>query len=50
MKQMPKDAWREAKMAIAGPILGSLGAAATWGIGEALDSELLVALASPASS
>ena len=45
MKQMPKDAWREAQVALAGPILGSLGAAATWGLGEALDSELLVALA-----
>jgi Zn-dependent protease len=45
MKQMPKDAWREAQVALAGPILGSLGAAATWGLGEALDSELLIALA-----
>jgi Zn-dependent protease len=45
MKQMPKDAWREAQVALAGPILGSLGAAAVWVAGEALDSELLVALA-----
>jgi Zn-dependent protease len=45
MKQMPEDAWREARVALAGPILGSLGAAAVWGAGEALDSELLVALA-----
>jgi Zn-dependent protease len=45
MKQMPKDAWREAQVALAGPILGSLGAAAVWGLGEAVDSELLVALA-----
>jgi len=45
MKQMPKDAWREAQVALAGPVLGSLAAAATWGVGEALDSELLVALA-----
>jgi Zn-dependent protease len=45
MKQMPKDAWREAQVALAGPILGSIGAAAVWGVGEALDSELLVALA-----
>ena len=45
MKQMPKDAWNEAKVALAGPILGSLGAAAVWIAGEALDSELLVALA-----
>jgi Zn-dependent protease len=45
MKQMPKDAWREAQVALAGPILGSLGAATVWAAGEALDSELLVALA-----
>lgn len=45
MKQMPKDAWNEAKVALAGPILGSLGAAAVWIAGEALDSDLLVALA-----
>ena len=45
MKQMPKDAWNEAKVALAGPILGSLGAAAVWIAGEALDSDLLIALA-----
>jgi Zn-dependent protease len=45
LKGNPKDAWREAKIAIAGPILGSLGALATWGLGEWLDSDLLIALA-----
>ncbi len=45
LKRLPDDAWNEAKLAIAGPILGSLGAAAVWGLGEALDSDLLVALA-----
>ena len=45
LKQLPDDAWAEAKVAIAGPIVGGLGAAAVWGLGEALDSELLVALA-----
>jgi Zn-dependent protease len=45
MKQMPQDAWREARVALAGPILGSLGAAGVWVAGEALDSDLLVALA-----
>jgi Zn-dependent protease len=45
MKQMPENAWREAQVALAGPIVGSLGAAAAWGLGEALDSEFLVALA-----
>jgi Zn-dependent protease len=45
MKQMPDNAWREAQVALAGPIVGSLGAAGFWLAGEALDSELLVALA-----
>jgi Zn-dependent protease len=45
LKQLPDNAWNEAKVAIAGPIVGGLGAAAVWGAGEALDSDLLVALA-----
>ena len=45
LKRLPDDAWNEAKVAIAGPILGGLGAAAVWGVGEAIDSDLLVALA-----
>ena len=45
MKKLPENAWKEAQVAIAGPILGSLGAAAVWAAGEAYDSELLVALA-----
>jgi Zn-dependent protease len=45
MKQMPKNAWREARVALAGPILGSLGAAAVWVAGEAIDSDLLIGLA-----
>jgi Zn-dependent protease len=45
MKQMPENAWREAQVALAGPIVGSVGAAAVWGLGEAIDSEFLVALA-----
>ena len=45
MKQMPPNAWKEAQVALAGPILGSLGAAAVWVAGEAYDSDLLVALA-----
>jgi Zn-dependent protease len=44
MKRMPDNAWREAQVALAGPIVGSLGAAVVWGLGEAFDSELLVAL------
>ena len=45
MKKMPDDAWKEAQVALAGPILGSLGAVAVWAAGAALDSDLLVALA-----
>ena len=45
LKKLPDNAWAEAKVAIAGPIVGGLGAAAVWGVGEYLDSELLVALA-----
>jgi Zn-dependent protease len=45
MKELPDDAWKEARVALAGPILGSLGAAAVWIAGEATGSELLVALA-----
>jgi Zn-dependent protease len=45
LKQMPHDAWNEAKLAIAGPIVGSLGAAAVWIAGEATDSNHLKALA-----
>jgi Zn-dependent protease len=45
MKQMPHDAWREARVALAGPILGTLGAAAVWVLGEWTSSDLLIALA-----
>jgi Zn-dependent protease len=45
MKELPDDAWKEARVALAGPILGSVGAAACWVAGEATDSDLLIALA-----
>jgi Zn-dependent protease len=45
MKQMPHNVWKEAQVALAGPILGSVGALGVWIAGEALDSDLLVALA-----
>jgi Zn-dependent protease len=45
LKELPDNAWNEAKVAIAGPIVGGLGAAVTWGLGEYFDSQLLVALA-----
>ena len=45
LKKLPPDVWREAQVALAGPILGSLGALAFWIAGEATGSDLLVALA-----
>lgn len=45
MKELPDDAWAEAKVALAGPILGSAGAAVCWIAAEATGSELLMGLA-----
>ena len=45
MRGLPENAWKEARVALAGPILGSLGAAAVWFAGSALDSTLLKAVA-----
>lgn len=45
MKQLPDDAWKEARVALAGPILGSVGAAAFWVAAEVADSDLLLGLA-----
>lgn len=45
MKDLPPNARVEAEVAIAGPVAGGLAAAACWGLGEALGSPLLVALA-----
>jgi Zn-dependent protease len=45
LKEMPHNAWREAKLAIAGPLLGSAGALAIYLIGVAYDSQSLKALA-----
>src|SRR3954451_15891905 len=45
LKQMPEDAWKEARVALAGPIVGSIGAAFCLVAAVALDSDLLRALA-----
>ncbi len=45
MKEMPQDAWNEAKVAIAGPLVGSAGAGVIWAVGEITDSNHLRALA-----
>jgi Zn-dependent protease len=45
MRKMPEDAWREAQIGIAGPLLGSAGAAALFALGVAYDSRALKAIA-----
>jgi Zn-dependent protease len=45
MRDMPKDAWTEAKVGLAGPVLGSAGALAVLIWAEEVDSNLLRALA-----
>jgi Zn-dependent protease len=45
MKQMPHNAWREARLAIAGPLLGSAGALALYIVGVTYGSQHLKALA-----
>jgi len=45
LKENPRDAWHEARLALAGPILGSLGAAAIYFVGVAEDSNRLKAIA-----
>ena len=45
MKQLPANAWKEAQVALAGPLVGSLGAAAVWAAGVYYDSHFLKALA-----
>jgi Zn-dependent protease len=45
MRAMPDDAAAEARVGLAGPVLGSLGAAMVLAAGEALNSDMLRALA-----
>jgi Zn-dependent protease len=45
LKEQPGNVYREAKIALAGPIIGSAGAAAFWLVGEATDRDYFVALA-----
>ncbi len=45
IKNQPRDPWRNSLIALAGPALGSLGAAAVWVAGSVYDSRLLLALA-----
>ena len=45
MKELPDNAWTEAKVGLAGPVLGSVGALAVLVWAEQVDSNLLRALA-----
>ena len=45
MKQLPDNAWKEAQVALAGPVLGTVGAVAVWGLGAVYDSNFLKAMA-----
>jgi Zn-dependent protease len=44
IKNAPLNPWRNALVALAGPALGSVGAAFCWGLGESMNSNLLRAL------
>jgi Zn-dependent protease len=44
MKQLPKNAYVEAKVGLAGPVIGTLGAAACFALAVTLDSDLLRAV------
>jgi Zn-dependent protease len=45
IKNAPLNPWRNALVALAGPALGGVGAAACWVLGESMNSDLLRALA-----
>jgi Zn-dependent protease len=45
MKQLPDDAWREARVALAGPIVGTLGACVFWIIGAVTQRDFFTAMA-----
>jgi Zn-dependent protease len=45
MKKMPENAWKEARVALAGPLLGTLGALVVWGLGAYYNSNFLIAMA-----
>ena len=45
LKELPDDVWREARVALAGPIIGTVGACAFWAIGAATDRDFFTAMA-----
>jgi Zn-dependent protease len=44
LKKMPRNAWHEAQVALAGPLVGSLASGVVWWAGYATDTDLLRAL------
>src|SRR5688572_29750640 len=44
LRDQPLSVWNEAKVAAAGPIVGSLGAAASWGVYEVTGRDFFLAL------
>jgi Zn-dependent protease len=45
LRQLPHDVWREARLALAGPIVGTVGALAFWAVGVATDRDFFIAMA-----
>jgi Zn-dependent protease len=45
LKQVPHDVWREARLALAGPYIGTLGALAFWIVGVATERDFFTAMA-----
>ena len=45
MKELPRNAWVEAKVGLAGPVLGTVGALACFAVAAGTDSDLLRAVA-----
>jgi Zn-dependent protease len=45
MKQLPDDVWREARVALAGPIIGTIGAIGFWIVGAATERDFFTAMA-----
>jgi Zn-dependent protease len=45
IKNAPLNPWRNALVALAGPALGGVSSAACWGLGQSMESDLLLALA-----
>jgi Zn-dependent protease len=45
LRDVPFDPWRNAKVSLAGPVVGGVGSLVVLGAGEAADSRLLLALA-----